>query len=539
MNSNVQENFSSLRTTNKKRFRQLQNAHPSAFLSGKFSSHGKTVWLEPGDTLIDRFIIKECLGQGSLGTVYLAQDNIRGHEVALKTVELGPLSEEMSLRALQREMSFYAQINDYRYVIRVFDLHFVPWGGTSLLVMSMEYANNGTFRKWLIDHENDVNSRITEGMEYIKMACAGVGAIHDAHVAHLDLKPENLLFVGNVAKVSDFGASRCTQRLIQASILRLQETSSEKGTPAYMSPEHFLAPHTEDVGPSADIYSLGVMLYELCHPKCWPPFSGSYERLRELHLNVSAPKISGIDDNLSDIIATCLKKNPEDRYQSAWDLFEDLENGCCSIKNSDEPQDDTEKDNPEDIEELWQTASQSFSQGIFNEAIQLTEKILSKNPNHVPAQVLREELCLRFDQAERFYQTIAKQLPNGDLHELVTLLVEAVNLFPDHPSSHLIQSQLSVKAEEYRNMMEQGLRALQTNNWELTLELLQQASRLQVNMPQLKPIIGALTRLKDLRAQIDHAVDTLNLEKAIMLACIFDHEMEEMKQNIRALNSRR
>jgi serine/threonine protein kinase len=77
--------------------------------------------------------------------------------------------------------------------------------------------SGGIFRKWLIEHADDVNARMTDGLEYIKMACAGVGAIHEADVTHLDLKAENLLFADNAVKVSDFGTSHCAQSLKQSS----------------------------------------------------------------------------------------------------------------------------------------------------------------------------------------------------------------------------------------------------------------------------------------------------------------------------------
>ncbi|MBC2714915.1 MAG: protein kinase [Desulfobacteraceae bacterium] len=517
---------------NRRRQSETEN---KCFFSGGFKLQENRVWLEPDDTLLERFVIIEFLGHGSIGTVYLAQDMFLRNEVALKVVEVGPLNDDITSLQLKREINIYNQIYDYQYVIRVSDLHYVPWGGTGLLVMSMEHANGGTFRKWLLVHENDLDTRKTTGLEYFKMACVGIATIHDGYVSHLDLKPENLLFKDDILKVSDFGASSCSQRLKQASIFHQQESSQEKGTPVYMSPEHFLAPHPEDIGHQADIYSLGIILFELLHPNCRPPFGGSYDRLRELHLKVPAPRITNIDENLANIVATCLEKAPEDRYQSVWDLLEDLEKGYCSFKGPTNSRETKKNSAHEEIETIMQSASNCFSQGDYNESIRLIDKALSLDPENDAAQQLRTELQTRFEKAEKFYQTIAQNLKDGGLYELAELLKEAVNLFPDHPSGHLIQTKIAIKAADYRNNMEQGLHALQTNNWEEALEFFQKANQHHPNTVNLNPLIEKLNTIKNLRMQINQALINSESEKALTIASIVDDQVDDLKNRIRAL----
>ena len=503
------------------------------YLSGNFEPHEYTAWLEPDDTLIERFIIRKRLGCGSFGTVYLAQDTLNSMEVALKVIAIGPFREDIASEQLKDEMNNYRKIYDCRYVVRVFDLHFVPFDGTSLLVLSMEYANGGTFRTWLSEHKNDLETRRTTGMEYFKMACAGVGAVHDAHVTHLDLKPENLLFADNILKISDFGAALFRQSLKRPSNSGGRESSSNAGTPAYMSPEHFSAPHPEDLDHKSDLYSLGVILYELLHPACRPPFGGSYDRIRELHLKVPAPPVPEVDENTAGIIARCLEKNPTDRYQNVWELLEDLEKGHCSLMNSTASRSEVDSQSGQEVKNLWQEASTFFSKGNFNDSLQLTEKVLSLEPENIPAQRLREELRARFEQAERFYLTISQQFQEGDLNELTSLLYEAVSLYPDHPSGRLVQAKLAVRVAEYLEMMEQSILALQKNSWETALEFLQKAIRLHSGNVHLLPLIERLTTLKDLRTKINQALGNSDFNEAIMLAELVDHQVVEIKTGIK------
>ena len=241
---------------------------PDPYVSVADTPRGTGAALAPG-TRLERYVIKDQVGAGSVGTVYRAWDELRECELAVKAVDVGPFSPPEVAAQLRREQAIYSRIEDQRHVLKVHDLHFIPHGGTNLLILSMEYADGGDFRKWLRAHRDDVHERQTSGITLFKQVCRGVAAIHDARVVHLDLKPENFLFVGQTLKVADFSLSGflhgLTATLPSGGTPRL--CNGWLGTPLYMSPEHFLAPHIEDLDERADLYSLGVILYELLHPE--------------------------------------------------------------------------------------------------------------------------------------------------------------------------------------------------------------------------------------------------------------------------------
>jgi len=506
------------------------------FLTGPYQPQGDVLGITTDSILIDRFIIKNYLGSGLFGTVYMAEDTLSSTLVALKAVEIGPCSNEVAGMQLKREMKILNRISNHKHVIRTYDLHFVPWGGTGLLVLSMEYANGGTFRKWLIEHSDDLETRRTVGLDCFKQACRGLDTIHDADVTHLDLKPENLLFVDDILKVSDFGTAQCAQLLMQSSNYYRDLPPFDYGTPLYMSPEHFLAAHPDDLSHKADIYSLGIILYELFHPKCRPPFWGSYERLNNIHRNVPAPQLPETDENMVRIVARCLEKNPDDRYQSVLDLLYDLENRCCSNMEA-LPSEDagTYNTRPNELERTWETASLCFSEDDFTEATRLTEKILSVDPEHTQARQLNEELQSRFDRAQLFYQEISKNLEAGDLSELIDLLQEAVSIYPEHPEGHLVQSKLAAKAKRYRDVMKQGVQVLQEEQWEPALDFFKKAITLHSGALWLNPIIQSLTELKDMRRNMNQALDQENFDKTLLYARSIDLKAEKMKNRIPAL----
>ena len=127
------------------------------FVSGYRLDKRTLVTLNPGQRLLnDRFTIKRLLGSGSVSRVYLADDTMRTEEVALKIVQIGPLGDSGLEAQIKKEAQLHTKITDYRHMVKVFDIHLAPYGGSQLLLHAMEYADGGTLRKWLIDHAGDV-----------------------------------------------------------------------------------------------------------------------------------------------------------------------------------------------------------------------------------------------------------------------------------------------------------------------------------------------------------------------------------------------
>jgi eukaryotic-like serine/threonine-protein kinase len=279
--------------------------------------------LSNGERLLNRFTIKKRLGRGGFGAVYLVEDSERKQEIALKVVTTNIGQAEMAATQMRNELTLRDKINDFTHIIRTYDIHTVEvYKGLSLILMPMEYAVGNSFRGFLAVNKRDDEKRIKEGLELFRQASRGVKAIHDAGLVHCDLKPENILICKDhkgktVAKVSDFGISRNVDQwsMNQAAVIQ-----SSLGTPYYMSPEQVKTARQKDIDGRADIYALGVILFEILDGD--PPFDGTPDEVRKKHLETAAPELKGVDGEYVVVVNKCLEKNPKERYQHIEELIE-------------------------------------------------------------------------------------------------------------------------------------------------------------------------------------------------------------------------
>ena len=496
-----------------------KNGH---FISGPFVPSGSVLDLQPSNTLLDRFELKRKIADGRGSAVYLAQDLIESIEVALKIINAGPLAEEWMASRLHHEMKVNRMILDFEHVVRVFDIHSTSFEGTSLLFLSMEYAEGGDLRGWLIENQKDIQVRRSIGLEYFLQVCRGLLSIHAAGITHLDIKPENMLFSNGALKISDFGSAIAPWLLKGASQPGKGIFPSELGTPRYMSPEHFMVSEPARLSPRSDIYSLGVILYELIHPQCRPPFEGSPAQLRELHLKASPPPLPDVPEKLDYVVKQCLEKSPDKRYQNMKELLVDLEHG--PNKGTIAP--------TREIEEIWSKARELFSKGNLNETSGLLEEVLYLDPDHSGAGELKDKINKRFIQTGQLYRMITEGFEGTDLDTLTGILEEALAIYPEHPDGVVIQTRLDAKAIQLTDALENGGVAMKKGLWETALHWLRRAIEIDPGKVQLKPTIEALSHIKSIRGDINQALNRNDVNEARRLACLLDAVVEEMIDSV-------
>lgn len=503
------------------------------FLSLSCGQSNASLLFEPG-TRLDRFVVRQQLGTGSLGRVYLAEDTVRGHDVAVKVVNVGPCDHDAAAYWLQREREAYDRIQDHRHVLKAYDIYSITWGGTTLLLLSMEHADGGSFRAWLCKHKDDLPRRRTEGLSFFKQACLGLAAIHDAGVVHLDPKPENLLFVGDVLKLSDFSISAFVQNLTlgSASAVRSHLGDLAFGTPEYMSPEHVTCAHPDDLDRHSDIYSMGILLYEILHPKARPPFGGSRTRLQGLHTQVSPPPLPGATEAQSRVIQRCLAKDPADRYESVHEFLADLDGDLAVDSSEDEPVEDS----TDDLEEMWEQARDFVEAESFNNALRICRQITEVCPDHADAKPLLAELQERHQQAGELYTAMEAGLEGLGLEELRGMLVEAVETFPDHPRGQVVQVRLEIKARQYRQAMEDGLEATRRGDWEGARASFARAQELNPSASAVRRAVHFVAQVmefrQEVRRDIDQAVAAGDRRRALGLAEGLDEYLDERSRAV-------
>ena len=273
-----------------------------------------------GDVLCDRYQIIQSLGAGGFGAVYQVDDLVLNEQMALKIVVAGKGKAQRATEQILHEFKLRERINDTTHIVKAQDPRPCEYKGLSLVLLPMEFADSRSMRQWLAQNQ-DVEKRQKKGLELFEQTCLGIKAIHDAGLVHLDIKPDNILLLNGKAKIADFGIGRygaCQFTKNPGQLLR-----QGIGTPQYMSPEQFHVARQKDVGPGSDIYSLGIVLFELLDGNL--PFDGTPIELRDKHLNMLPPYLTGKPGRWWGIVKRCMEKKVEDRYQNVKQLIKDLE----------------------------------------------------------------------------------------------------------------------------------------------------------------------------------------------------------------------
>ena len=255
--------------------------------------------------LADRYAMERPLGQGGMATVYLARDLRHDRPVALKVLR-PELSQSLGPERFQREIRLAARLQ-HPHILPVHD----SGAAAGQLWYTMPYIAGESLRERL---RRERQLPVADALQITREVADALGYAHGEGVVHRDIKPENILLSGGHALVADFGIARALQGGEQA----LTETGMAVGTPAYMSPEQSLADPAVDG--RSDLYSLGAIFYEmLTGQKIFE--SASPQAVVNMHVNAPVPRLPERLAGYQPVLDRLLAKKPEDRYQSALELF--------------------------------------------------------------------------------------------------------------------------------------------------------------------------------------------------------------------------
>jgi serine/threonine protein kinase len=243
------------------------------------------------------------IGRGGQAEVYLAERVRDGLRVALKILDRGLRRNPVFLERFVREYNLVAGLEN-EYVCRIYDQGF---SGDHPYI-AMEFLPSGTLAGRIRD---GLTSRAS--LRLLSQIARALDAIHSQGIVHRDLKPANILFRADGRPVIvDFGLAR---DLEEPSSLTL--AGQVLATPRYMSPEQCLAQH---VDARSDLYSLGAVFYEmLTGGKIFGAQSAA--NLIDMHVNAPVPRLAPLLSGYQPILDKLLAKQPEERFQSARELF--------------------------------------------------------------------------------------------------------------------------------------------------------------------------------------------------------------------------
>jgi serine/threonine-protein kinase len=261
---------------------------------------------------LGKYEIKRTLGRGAMGVVYEGWDPTIQRLVAIKTVPIADAGDPETQEALarfRREAQAAGRLT-HPNIVSVYD-----YGETAdVAYIVMEYIEGPTLKS-LLDKQERFG--LPEILRIMQDLLAGLDFSHERGVVHRDIKPANLMLTSADrskfrAKIADFGIAR-----IESS--SMTQAGTMMGTPAYMSPEQFMA---ETVDSRTDIYSSGVLLYQLLTGE--RPFEGGMSAIMHKALHTEPPKPSQISVNappaFDAVVAKAMAKRPADRFATAGDF---------------------------------------------------------------------------------------------------------------------------------------------------------------------------------------------------------------------------
>ncbi len=255
---------------------------------------------------ISHYKINSKLGEGGMGVVYKAEDTKLKREVAIKFLPHHIANDSTAIERFKIEARAAAALNHPN----IATIHTIEEADDETFIV-MEYVNGQSLKEKIESGPFEIN----EALDISIQISQGLSKAHEKGITHRDIKPSNIVVSDDgIAKILDFGLAKIAEGTI------VTKEGTTLGTAAYMSPEQARG---EPVDHRTDIWSLGVVMYEMLERK--RPFKGEYEQAMVYSiLNTEPEPMSDVPADIESIVYKALEKNPDERYQSAGDMLEDL-----------------------------------------------------------------------------------------------------------------------------------------------------------------------------------------------------------------------
>lgn len=287
-----------------------------------------------GDLVSERYRVVRYIARGGMGEVYEVEDIDLRERIALKTVRAEMAQDEATVQRFKREIHIARKVS-HPNVCRIFDLgrHLISTTPREeVLFLTMELLAGDTLQDRLVD-QGPMSPE--QALPILRQMASALATAHQMGIVHRDFKGANVMLVpapgGERVVITDFGLAR---RFADASAFAsLTGAGTAVGTPAYMAPEQL---EGKDIGPPADIYALGLVMYEMVTGTLPftgdSPFSVAVKRLTVLPESPCV-HVPGLDPRWESAILRCLERDPADRFQSALEVVRAVGGGVGDVSS--------------------------------------------------------------------------------------------------------------------------------------------------------------------------------------------------------------
>jgi len=376
---------------------------------------------------IAKYEIIEQIGKGGMGIVYKAFDPLMEREVAIKVLAEQLFDQPEIKERFYREARSAGKLSHENITI-IHDLGEVE--GKPYIVM--EYLP-GTDLKQIIKQKDKLSIR--QKLDFSRQISKGLSFSHSKNIVHRDIKPENIRVLDDgKIKIMDFGIARPTTST-------MTRTGMTMGTPHYMSPEQIRG---EKVGHQSDIFSFGVLMYELFTYKL--PFEGEdttviwYKIVHEQSAPFDEEAINHIS-GIRDIILKCLQKDANKRYKQISEVTKYLEQVIRLVEAREK---ETVDEEHRQVENLVAKSRKFLQKGDFKKAFEFADRVVKIAPDNE----LRNELIgdIKTAESERIAELLSSgrsSLNKKDFESAAKNVRAALGINPDHLEALKLKTEIA------------------------------------------------------------------------------------------------
>jgi serine/threonine protein kinase len=455
--------------------------------------------LQPGETILNgQYTIEKHLGSGGQGQVYLARHRIFD-QVAVKRLHRHIADQPEARTRFERELRITYQLRgEHVILVHAFDKDLARDEWFSV----MEYANSGSLEDKL---DIEAPLPVAEAIQLAIILCQALAHVHQYPYVHGDLKPSNVLFHTTpnqelILKLSDFGSAF---QPVQAGTLPLPSGLKAARTKLYVSPELLDASDPEDtealkvdVDQRADIYAIGVILYEMLtgRPPFWEPSGESedpmvyLEREHALLVRVKEqlppePEMQRheILPALDDLVMKALDKDPANRFAGVDEMQARLEEILQE-----------EKARLAELEYLRPQAAQVFEEEKWGQASDLLYKILNLDPDDQDA-IEKRKVAEDQQRLMSLRLQIPRAMSDEQWDEARKLVEEALAIEPDDTELKAHQKKID-KQLTVVGILARAKEAESRENWRQVIDLCLEALKLDPSQAQVSPLLSHAQR---------------------------------------------